>query len=119
MEQDFLDAGIVQIPSTMSQYNLTAIADLEDLTALAAPYRCKPVVLSAGYDDVPDADETENSTEDLVEFVHRLGYLFNWDDATGLWAVSGVRDGFPDDSEDMPAADQRTAAIEAIRYLVE
>jgi hypothetical protein len=119
MEQDFLDAGIVRILSTIPPFYLIATEDLKDLTSIAATYRCKPRVVAATEDDVPDADEAAASTDELVEFVHRLGYTFNWDDDTRLWCVSGVRDGFPDDSEDVPAGDRRIAVIEAIRYLVE
>jgi hypothetical protein len=77
------------------------------------------VVRDAAYEDVPESDETELETEELIAFVHRLGYLFNWDEVTRQWSVSGVRDGFPDESADMGAADERAAAIEAIRYLAE
>jgi hypothetical protein len=105
--------------STVPPYYLTVLEDLEDLATIASVYRSRPHVVDAGYDDVPSAQETQVPTDGLLEFVHRAGYLFSWDDDTQLWCVSGVRDGFPDDTEDMVAPDRRTALIEAIRYLVE
>jgi hypothetical protein len=119
MEQDYAEAGILQLPSNTPRFYLMARDDLPALTEIAATYRCKPIVSDAMYEDVPDGDEIDLATEDLVEFVHRLGYLFNWDEDTLQWSVSGVRDGFPDESADVAADDERAAAIEAIRYLAE
>lgn len=117
LEQDVADAGIPRILSTAPPFHLMAQDDVPDVTEIAATYRCKPVVREATSEDVPDADETEMETDELVAFVHHLGYLFNWDEDTRQWSVAGVRDGFPDESADMEAEDERSAAIEAIRYL--
>lgn len=118
MEQEFEDAGIVRVLSTMPPFYLIAAFDLKELASIAGEYRSKPRIAPASEGDVPDAGDSTATTDELVDFIHRLGYTFNWDDDTSLWCVSGVRDGYPDDSQDEPAADRRQAAIEAIRYLV-
>ena len=119
LDQEIEEAGIIRVPSTIKPYFLTVYEDLDLLTELSAAYRTKPRVVEAALDDVPAADETGMSTEDLTEFVHRAGYLFVWDEDTMLWCVSGVRDGFPDQNDDVESSDQRSAVLEAIRYLVE
>jgi hypothetical protein len=119
LDRAIAEAGIPRILSTIPPYYLTVFEDLEDLAEIASTYRARPRVVAAGYDDVPPAQEAAAPTEALEEFVHRAGYLFSWDDETRLWCVSGVRDGFPDDTEDVAAPDRRTAVIEALRYLVE
>ncbi len=118
MDEEFAAAGIVRVLSAVPPFYLVAAEDVKELAAIAGDYRCKPLIAPADEDDVPTAEESEADTEDLVDFIHRLGYTFNWDDDTSLWCVSGVRDGYPDNSEDEPAADRRRAAIEALRYLV-
>lgn len=118
MDEEFAAAGIVRVLSANPPFYLVAADDVKELAAIAGDYRCKPRIAPAAEEDVPTVDQSEEDTEDLVEFIHRLGYTFNWDDDTSLWCVSGVRDGFPDDSTDEPAADRRQAAIEALRYLV-
>ena len=119
LEQDIEEAGIIKILSITPPYYLMARDDLPALTSIAATYRCKPRVMDAVADDVPDADDSDVDTAVLVALIHRLGYLFNWDDDTCQWSVSGVRDGFPDESLDEDAMDERSAAIDAIRYLTE
>lgn len=119
LDQELLDAGIVRVMSAIPPFRLTASDDVETLTAIAASYRSKPRIVDATDADLPDADDPEADTEELVALVHRVGYMFNWDAETRLWCVSGVRDGFPDDSPDEPARDRRQAAFEALRYLID
>jgi hypothetical protein len=118
MEEEFAGAGIVRVLSANPPFHLVAADDVKELAVIAGDFRCKPRIAPAEEDDAPTADESEVDTEDVVEFIHRLGYTFNWDDDTSLWCVSGIRDGYPDDSLDEPAADRRQAAFEALRYLV-
>jgi hypothetical protein len=118
MDEEIEAAGIIRVLSAVPPFYLVADEDVKELAAIAGDYRCKPRIALAGEEDVPSADQSETDTEDLVEFIHRLGYTFNWDDDTSLWCVSGLRDGFPDDSIDELAENRRVAAIEAIRYLV-
>ena len=118
MDEEIEAAGIVRVLSAAPPFYLIADEDVKELAAIAGDYRCKPRIAVAGEEDVPSAGESEEDTEDLVAFIHRLGYTFNWDDDTSLWCVSGLRDGFPDDSEDEPSENRREAAVAAIRYLV-
>jgi hypothetical protein len=117
MQQEFEEAGIVQVLSTIPPFYLTAADDLKALAEIAGTYRCKPTIAPASEEDVPEASESEETTDHLVEFVHHLGYTFNWDDEEHVWCVSGLRDGFTDESADEPAPSRRAAAIEAIRFL--
>jgi len=119
LEKDIVEAGILRVQSSTPPFYLTVVDDLEELSTIAAQYRTRPRVAPVDYEDVPSARESRVSTDDLVAFVHRAGYLFSWDDDLRLWCVSGVRDGFPDQSEDKQALDRRAAVIDAIRYLVE
>ncbi|HVC79402.1 MAG TPA: hypothetical protein VNL35_02745 [Chloroflexota bacterium] len=118
MEEEFAEAGISRVLSANPPFYLVGAADVKELAAIAGDFRCKPRIAPTDEDDAPTADESEADTENVVEFIHRLGYTFNWDDDTSLWCVSGVRDGYPDDSQDEQAADRRQAAFEALRYLV-
>jgi hypothetical protein len=119
LEKDIEEAGILRMLSSVPPFYLTVVDDLDDLAAIAAQYRTKPRLVPACYEDVPEARETRIPTDDLVAFVHHTGYLFSWDEDTYVWCVSGVRDGFPDQSLDEHAVDRRAAVIDAIRYLVE
>ena len=118
MQQEFDEAGIVQVMSTIPPFALTAADDLKALTEIAGTFRCKPKVAPAGDEDVPEPSEAEETTDQLVDFIRHLGYTFNWDDEERVWCVSGLRDGFTDESADEPAPSRRAAAIEAIRFLV-
>jgi hypothetical protein len=118
MEAAFTDAGILQVPSTAPTFYLTAADDLKDLATIAGNFRCKPRIMEASEEDVPDADANPATTEELIEFVHHLGYSFNWDEETQLWCVSGVHDGYVDETADAFARDEREAVIEALRHLV-
>jgi hypothetical protein len=118
MEAAFASAGILQVPSTTPTFYLTAADDLKDLVTIAGNFRCKPRIMEASDEDVPEADANPATTEELIEFVHHLGYSFNWDEDTQLWCVSGVHDGYIDETADAYALDERTAAVEALRHLV-
>lgn len=118
MEQDFDEAGIVRVPSSTPPFFLVADDDVKEIVAIAAVYRCKPAIALADEDDAPEAAEGSIATEDVLAFIHRLDYTFNWDEDMRLWCVSGIRDGYPDETPDEPAASQRQAAFEALRYLV-
>jgi hypothetical protein len=118
MDEEIEAAGIVRVLSATPPFYLVADEDVKELASIAGDYRCKPRIAVASEEDVPSAGESEEDTEVLVELIHRLGYTFNWDDDTNLWCVSGLRDGFPDDSMDEPSESRREAAVEALRYLI-
>ena len=117
MQQEFDEAGIVRVLSTLPPFYLTAADDLKVLAEIAGTFRCKPRIAPAGGEDVPEPSESEETTDHLVEFIRHLGYTFNWDEEERVWCVSGLRDGFTDESADEPAPSRRAAAIEAIRFL--
>lgn len=117
MQQEFDEAGIVQVMSTIPPFYLTAADDVKALAEIAGTFRCKPKIAPASDEDVPEASESEETTDRLVDFIRHLGYTFNWDEEERVWCVSGLRDGFTDESADEPAPSRRAAAIEAIRFL--
>jgi hypothetical protein len=110
-------ARIVQVLSSMPPFYLTAADDLKALAEIAGTFRCKPRIAPAGDEDVPEPSESEETTDQLVEFIRHVGYTFNWDEDGRMWCISGLRDGFTDESADEPAPSRRAAAIEAIRFL--
>ncbi len=117
LEEAFDEAGIIRVASATPPYFLAVSDHVELLTTIAALFRGKPRVFPAVEEDVPEAADSEDDTDQVVELVHRLGYTFNWDDDTQLWCVSGLRDGFTDETPDAEAGDRRAAAFEALRYL--
>lgn len=112
------EAGVTRIPTTSPPFYLIAASDLEQLTAIAAQFRCKPRVLDADEDDVPEPGESTTPTSAIVALIHQVGYTFNWDDDTRLWCVSGLRDGFTDETADAPARSLRIAAFAALRHVI-
>ena len=118
MEAAFDEAGIVRIPATTPAFFLMAADDLRVLTSIAALFRCKPRVATARYEDLPEPRESEAPDEDVIALLHHVGYTFNWDEDAQVWCVSGVRDGFVDESPDEPARNERQAAFAALRYLL-
>lgn len=118
MDAAFDAAGILRIPSATPPFFLIGASDYEALTAIATQFRCKPVVVDIDGDDVPEPDASPATTAAVVTMIHRAGYTFNWDRDTSLWCVSGLRDGFMDETADTPAAGRRAAAFAALRHIV-
>jgi hypothetical protein len=118
MEAAFDEAGILRILSASPPFFLLNASDYDRLVAMAALYRCKPLLVDIDEDDVPAPDESTATTAEVVAIIHRAGYTFNWDQDTRLWCVSGLRDGFTDETADAPARNRRAAAFAALRHLV-